>query len=80
LCCIPGCKSVAAHIYQIFTGTRALIDDMFYLVRRENLMIKALSVITLVLIPLLWGIMMVPVLDFFEYIILKIIRKSNGSV
>ncbi len=43
-------------------------------------MIKALSVITLVLIPLLWGIMMVPVLDFFEYIILKIIRKSNGSV
>ncbi len=43
-------------------------------------MLKALSVITLVLIPLLWGILMVPVLDFFEYIILKIIRKSSGSV
>ncbi len=43
-------------------------------------MLKVLSVAILVLIPLIWGVLMVTILDFLEYIILKIIRKSNGSI
>jgi len=65
---------------KIFTGIIVLINDMLAWVRREIPVLKVFSVTTLVLIPLLWGVLMVPILDFLEYIILKVIRKSHGSV
>ena len=68
------------ELSKIFTGIIVLINDMLAWVRRETPMLKVLSVITLVFIPLIWGILMVPILDFLEYIILNIIRKSKGSV
>ena len=34
-------------------------------------MIKYVAVLALVIVPLLWGALMVPVLDFFENLIFK---------
>ncbi len=38
-------------------------------------MIKAAAVITLILVPLLWGSLMVPVLDLFE----RVLSKNRGG-
>lgn len=40
-------------------------------------MIKITAVAMLVLIPILWGALMIPVLNFFEKIILKISARSR---
>ncbi len=41
-------------------------------------MVKYAAVSVLVLIPVLWGILMVPVLDFFEKKIFLLSQKRNS--